>query len=307
MAEDRPRQAQMHIKTYLAIACSLFVFISLPAWAEVGGTDTDSAEIDKRVTNVEPDVAIDTDTDVDRNDDVDRDIVEPGNAKDEDDPSSEEVGADANGDEVSEGDAGDEQKNAARETDDERETGDERETDDDAGDDDTDRDAWDEDAPPATEDGCVSQYESLRSENFTSVGTEATYYVRFKGQPLKAQTANKDDPIRVWVDDVIADCDATIYQLRYVSDLSGRFDLSRFLLGEDGLEVAKLKSAVVVVRELLPDDHDGQLEALPLPPLKPPLRYKLLLILIGTLWLVPFVWYWLKRQADRQHNHHAAA
>jgi hypothetical protein len=79
------------------------------------------------------------------------------------------------------------------------------------------------------------------------------------------------------------------------------------LLGEDGLEVAKLKSAVVVVRELLPADHDGQLEALPLPPLKPPLRYKLLLILIGTLWLVPFVWYWLKRQADRQHNHHAAA
>jgi hypothetical protein len=70
--------------------------------------------------------------------------------------------------------------------------------------------------------------------------------------------------------------------------------LSKVLIGPDGRPPENVAEAIVIVRELLPEYHDGQLEPMPAAALQPPLRYTLLLVLLGTLWLVPVLWYVLK-------------
>ncbi|NIL98124.1 MAG: hypothetical protein GTO62_13610 [Planctomycetales bacterium] len=134
---------------------------------------------------------------------------------------------------------------------------------------------------------------------FTTIGMEGTYYLRHENGRLTLENFKDDDPIRVRIVDAFEDCGATTYALRYESDLAGRFDLSKMLIETDGRPATNVPAATVVVRELLPPDHNGQLEPFPRPPLKPPLRYKLLLVLAGTLWLVPLLWYVLKLTAGR--------
>jgi hypothetical protein len=148
------------------------------------------------------------------------------------------------------------------------------------------------------EEECTSEYDQLQSTLLTTMGIEGTYYLRHEGDPLTTQSMRNEDPIRVSIESMFEDCGATIYELHFESDLAGRFDLSRVLIGSDGRTPQNVAAAIVIVRELLPEYHDGQLEPLPAAALKPPLRYKLLLVLLGTLWLVPVLWYVLKLTAS---------
>ncbi|MDH3719489.1 MAG: hypothetical protein OES79_15315, partial [Planctomycetota bacterium] len=84
------------------------------------------------------------------------------------------------------------------------------------------------------EEECTSEFDQLQSTLLTTMGIEGTYYLRHEGDPLTTQPMRDEDPIRVSVASTIEDCGATIYELRFESDLAGQFDLSRVLIGPDG-------------------------------------------------------------------------
>ncbi len=148
-----------------------------------------------------------------------------------------------------------------------------------------------------SETDCPGQSGRPASTLSTTIGMEGTYFLPYAGAPLTVKPARAAGPVQLQIVGTREDCPTTIYELRYVSRVAGQLDLSRLLVGADGKTPSDLPAAVVTVRQLLPEDHNGQLEPLARPTLQPPLRYKLLLTLIGTLWLVPLLWYVLKMTA----------
>jgi hypothetical protein len=151
--------------------------------------------------------------------------------------------------------------------------------------------------------------ELLRSTLVTTIGMEGTYLLRHEGPSLEVETADENSPLRLRIASIYQDGAASLYELRYIGNTPGQYDLWDQLRQADGQPIHAESAALVGVRELLPPDHDGTLEVLSPPPLSHPLRYKLLLVTIGTLWLVPAVWYllcWTTRGID-SHNSNAAA
>ena len=135
----------------------------------------------------------------------------------------------------------------------------------------------------------------IRSALISTMGVEGVYYIHYNGSRLLAKPADKDAPLVVRIVDIVEEGDATVYELRYVSSQAGEFDLRDYLVAVDGQFVGPLLPARVTIRELLMPDHDGSLWQLPEPKIVPPIRYKLVLVMMATIWMIPIEWLLLKR------------
>lgn len=126
----------------------------------------------------------------------------------------------------------------------------------------------------------------------TSVGIEASYLLPWKGPELFAKPVNDRAVLLVRIADVKEDPEQVgtkVYDIRYIADMPGRYDLRKFLFDIDEKEVTELPSMPVVVTEVLPEKHDGalaDLENMGLPEMGG--YRKILYVLIGV-WLIPIV------------------
>jgi len=127
----------------------------------------------------------------------------------------------------------------------------------------------------------------------TTVGMEASYRVRF-ATDLKVKAADERSSFRVRVESVRVDGDAKIFELRYMAVRGGTYDL-RDYLEPVGSDVESLPSMKVDVQTILGDTPIGDLWPIPQPKIRQPLRYRLLLVLMATVWSVPLVWIGLRR------------
>lgn len=137
-----------------------------------------------------------------------------------------------------------------------------------------------------------------------SIGLEGVYYLACDAELHVKPPA--DRALQVRIDRVFADEEPNIHEIRYVANIAGKYDLRDFLLRADGAPLDDIEPAIAVVRNLLPSDHDGILSKLPQPEMFQPWRYRLLLVLFATVWLVPVVWYLLARLTAHQRYEHAA-
>jgi len=128
----------------------------------------------------------------------------------------------------------------------------------------------------------------------TTIGMEGVIYFRWAGDPLRLRALPDDSPVKVWMESVTDDDQGAVYELRYVGDRAGQYDLRPGLVSADGQTPVDVPRATVLVRELLPPDHEGELERVLAPPLVEPPRYRLILVLIATVWMVPVLWFGLK-------------
>ena len=129
----------------------------------------------------------------------------------------------------------------------------------------------------------------------TNVGLEGVYYARVRGPALAAKPVDDSAPVVLRMADAVQDGEATIYELRFVGSLPGRYDLRDYLVRVDGQPPSGVEPMQVAVHGLLPDDHDGSLESLARPAARTPLAYRALLALVAALWLLPPAWLLVRR------------
>jgi hypothetical protein len=128
-----------------------------------------------------------------------------------------------------------------------------------------------------------------------TVGMHEVYRVRYAGE-LQVKTADKQSPLDVTIENVYADESSKIYEIRYSAVRGGTFDLRDYLVatGSDGEPLHPMK---VDVQTILGDSPVGDLWSVAKPKVQQPLRYRLLLVLIATLWSIPLVWVGLRHFA----------
>lgn len=133
-------------------------------------------------------------------------------------------------------------------------------------------------------------------EATSTVGIEGRVLVRVtEGGSLIAKPVERVSPMVLRIADSARDGDATIYDLRFIAQTPGAFDLRDFLEHGDGSAAADLRPILVEIGSLLPERHTGDLFEIPglaLPSLG---GYRTLLIAGGVLWLAPLAWVTARR------------
>ncbi len=127
------------------------------------------------------------------------------------------------------------------------------------------------------------------------VGIEGVYTLRYDGPVLELKPAGEKSPIALRIADVADDGPAKVYELRYIGVRPGQFDLRDYLRRVDGGPTDGVPSAVVVIQQVLPEDHDGTLAEVDNPPRPWFWPYRLTLLIVGVLWLVPLAVLALRR------------
>ncbi len=134
----------------------------------------------------------------------------------------------------------------------------------------------------------------------TKIGMEGVYYIRYATEGLVPRGVKDRSPIMLRVAGAVRDKDSLLYELRYIGTESGEHDLRDYLARTDGKPLGSLQPLMVVVRESLPKDHAGQIEALPAPSQLRAWPYRALLRGSLVLWgAVTFV-LWLRYLARRR-------
>ena len=120
-----------------------------------------------------------------------------------------------------------------------------------------------------------------------AIGMEGRILYRYSGGILRAKAATDKAPVTSRIVSAITDGDATLYDVRFIPQYSGRPDVRDSLERIDGLSLDDAPAAIVEVTSALPLDHDGVLASATrfgLPSLG---GYRLALIGLGALWVVP--------------------
>jgi len=138
----------------------------------------------------------------------------------------------------------------------------------------------------------------------TTIGIEGVYYARHRGPALEVVPFEENAPIVLRIADVVRDTStgdgqSMIYELRYIGTRAGGHDLRDYLVRVDGQPITGLAPLTVQIIELLPADHDGELETIDGVGLPWPWPYRLLLVLVAIVWLVPLVWL-IRRKLTRR-------
>ena len=162
-------------------------------------------------------------------------------------------------------------------------------------------------APALAPEAALSQREvpstktSFKPLTTTTVGIEARVMYRAKGPALMAAEATRFAPVTVRIASQTEDNGATLYDLRFIAQKEGRFDLRDGLTRIDGgslYDEALLggaadgyPAALVAVTALLPEEHDGDMIAMQELAASPMVGYRVSMIALGAVWLlVPMVW-----------------
>ncbi len=120
-----------------------------------------------------------------------------------------------------------------------------------------------------------------------AIGMEGRILYRYSGGALRAKAATDKAPVTARIVSAVADGDATLYDVRFIPQYSGRPDVRDSLERIDGLPLDDAPAAIVEVTSALPLDHDGVLKAATrfgLPSLG---GYRLALVGLGVLWIIP--------------------
>jgi hypothetical protein len=145
----------------------------------------------------------------------------------------------------------------------------------------------------------------------TTIGMEGSYFLLRRGgrlfsKPLpRSGEVENVPPFLVWIVERVPDGEAERYELRFVGNEAGDYDLGAYLEDAEGKRAQGLEPMPVRVTALLPERHDGSLrssEPVSLPVLG---GYQTLLWILGIAWAVPVLW-WLVRALIRRRPRRAA-
>lgn len=120
-----------------------------------------------------------------------------------------------------------------------------------------------------------------------AVGMEGRILYRYSGPALRARAANDKAPVTSRIVSAVTDGDAMLYDVRFIPQYSGRPDIRDSLERIDGVSLDEAPAAIVEVTSALPLDHDGVLASATrfgLPSLG---GYRLALVGLGVLWIIP--------------------
>ncbi len=133
----------------------------------------------------------------------------------------------------------------------------------------------------------------------TNVGMEGVYYLRWQGPALEATPVDDDAPIVLRIANIARDGDISLYELRYIGSRAGRHDLRNSLRRVDGQPLSGMEPILVSVKNILPEDHDGELEDRAVGRVARAWHYRLILVAACVLWAVPPLWLLGRRIAGR--------
>ncbi|MBX3401790.1 MAG: hypothetical protein KF699_00100 [Phycisphaeraceae bacterium] len=125
----------------------------------------------------------------------------------------------------------------------------------------------------------------------TTIGIEGRAVFRHPaGEKVQAVPVDDKAPVVVRIADQTRDGEYVLYDLRFIAQYAGEFDLRDCLRRPDGTPLTNAEPLPVSIGKLLPDDHQGALFEIGggrLPRLG---GYQVVLLVIGPLWLaVPLV------------------
>lgn len=139
-----------------------------------------------------------------------------------------------------------------------------------------------------------------RTATESTIGIEGRVIFRHrKGEPVQAVPVDDKAPVVVRIADSTPDGEFVLYDLRFIAQYAGEFDLRDCLRRPDGTPLTDAAALPVSVGKLLPEEHRGELiEAggAGAPRLG---GYRIALIAVGVLWLIPPVW-WVVRRLTRK-------
>lgn len=146
------------------------------------------------------------------------------------------------------------------------------------------------DAPSPQAETSAAPYKPLAS---TTIGIEGKvmYRVEAGGPRLIARPVDRFADVNLRIAEVIEDGNAKLYDLRFIAQHAGRFDLRDALERVDGGPMSALPAAPVAVGAKLDPEHDGELIAMQDVSAKPRAGYRATMIAVGSVWLlVPIVY-----------------
>jgi len=134
----------------------------------------------------------------------------------------------------------------------------------------------------------------------STIGIEGQLIFRHpRSEPVQAVPVDDKAPVVVRIADSTPDGEFVLYDLRFIAQYAGEFDLRDCLRRPDGAPLTDAAPLPILVGKLLPDDHQGELfeiAGLSLPRLG---GYKAVLIVIGAVWLLVPAWFILRRLTRR--------
>ncbi|MCA9069192.1 MAG: hypothetical protein KDA84_09730 [Planctomycetaceae bacterium] len=131
------------------------------------------------------------------------------------------------------------------------------------------------------------------------VGIEGQLMLTFDGPELTTQPFDERSPIHLRIAQVTSSQGSRVYDLRYIGQEAGTYNLCDFLIRSDGGSLVELPPAMVTIRSSLPASHTGDLEEIPPPKRTSSFPYPWLLGLGGGVWLIAVIWLVGRRMARR--------
>ena len=135
--------------------------------------------------------------------------------------------------------------------------------------------------------------------NQTPVGLEGKVLFRSTDPALRPLPVGDKSELTLRIAGTAPDGPATLYDLRYIAAVPGDFDLRAFLRHAEGSPVTDGQAVMVRSVPSLPLDASGDL--FPIGGAAPPRigGYRLALIALGVLWLIPLAWALVNRLRRR--------
>lgn len=144
--------------------------------------------------------------------------------------------------------------------------------------------------------------QSLNGRSY--VGMEGTHFFRYKGPTLKAKGVTDRDPIVLRIASISEVDGGLQYELRYIGNTPGDYDLRDFIERADGGTTENVETMPVTILGLLSDDHDGAIAEVSQPAIPMPGGYFELEVAAVVLWFIPFiallVWWFIKRDKPQE-------
>ncbi len=130
-----------------------------------------------------------------------------------------------------------------------------------------------------------------------NVGIERSVQVGYDGPTLVVAEEKTTAGLKVRLDGPTETEDGLRYEIHFVGSKPGTYQVKDFLTHSNSDQRAALPSLEIIVRTVLPRDFKGELAGIDQPPMVQPLRYRLLMVVLVTIWLVPLAWLGLRRVA----------
>lgn len=126
----------------------------------------------------------------------------------------------------------------------------------------------------------------------STIGIEGQVIFRHpRSEAVQAVPVDDKAPVVVRIAGSTPDGEFVLYDLRFIAQYAGEFDLRSCLRRPDGSPLTDAAPLPIVVGKLLPEDHQGELfeiAGLSVPRLG---GYKTALIVVGALWLLVPAWF----------------